>query len=572
MIVNNSCKRYCCAIITLFFFPIFLWDRSLLLSLSHARRPVRIDPFESTLNDQKAVGIRDPFDAPRRPTTTEAFASPFKEFRHDADMKSMFCAKSTGARDLHIKEDTSMLRGRLFGQLISVLLAVSQLQTPSAPARQDHHGGAWTTSSDARRPQSPASASADRASTTSIRTNITSTLQFSLVRPSLEHPDDFSVEKNKPIALYIPGIDGYGRSAEKYQFDDLASTFHFYRLTISPQDRSSFTFIVKAITDFLQEVKRAHDDAHVTLIGESCGGVFAAAAAIKTQETASMSSLLQGIVLVNPATSFDYNSWNIVARPVLTALKNLDHNARDDGQTPYATLGNLLLAAVVPNDDQSKQISDLLLSVTDLRSGVSQDKVRQVVQAISGSLTTRGETERLSPLLLEHRLSRWLAVGSESVSSKLSEIKTPTLVIAGEDDRILPSKREAERLSEIIEGCETLLVKDHGHFLWLDENVNLTEAILYSKIDPLNLAKTQKPYDPIRDWKLPSDIDEYVQNAVKPYRDAFSPAFFSTDSNGKRWAGMGKIPRSSEGTRPLLFVGNHQFGKLYKYQEVQCFL
>jgi hypothetical protein len=44
----------------------------------------------------------------------------------------------------------------------------------------------------------------------------------------------------KPIAVYLPGLDGYGISAATFQFEDLSRTFDFYRVFIDPSDRSSF--------------------------------------------------------------------------------------------------------------------------------------------------------------------------------------------------------------------------------------------------------------------------------------------------------------------------------------------
>src|SRR5690348_2325894 len=41
-----------------------------------------------------------------------------------------------------------------------------------------------------------------------------------------------SAIKDKPIAVYLPGLDGYGISAATHQFDDLSRTFELWRLLI----------------------------------------------------------------------------------------------------------------------------------------------------------------------------------------------------------------------------------------------------------------------------------------------------------------------------------------------------
>jgi len=74
-----------------------------------------------------------------------------------------------------------------------------------------------------------------------------------------------------------------------------------------------------------------------------------------------------------------------------------------------------------------------------------------------------------------------------------------------------------------------------------------------------NANNTENSYDIISDWKLPSQekIEEKIRKFIDPLRRAHSPVFFSTDSKGKRWLGLSKIPKTDG---PLVIVGNHQFG------------
>jgi pimeloyl-ACP methyl ester carboxylesterase len=363
-----------------------------------------------------------------------------------------------------------------------------------------------------------------------------------------DHPLKPDSSSKKPVALYLPGLDGYGISAAMHQFGDLADAFELWRFTVLPADRSSFSQVVAAVADFIVTL-----DHPVTLIGESCGGMFAAAVAIRL---ASHPHALQGLVLVNPATSFDKTLWETLV-PVLTSLdNNIPTSAKKNGTalTPYAVIGSLLLAAIIPDADQSRRITDSILNLP-----VASRNPSEMYQAVTDSF--RVTKERLDPVLLEHRVSQWLVAGTAAVNARLGQISTtlPVLVVVGAQDKVLPSVQEAARLKRLLphNSVETLVVEDRGHFV-LDENVNLTEAILYSKVDPYNWKETKKAYDPIADWKLPSDVDAYVQRQVQPLITACSPVYFSTDPVGKRWMGMGKIPRSDN--RPLLFVGNHQFG------------
>jgi hypothetical protein len=126
--------------------------------------------------------------------------------------------------------------------------------------------------------------------------------------------------------------------------------------------------------------------------------------------------------------------------------------------------------------------------------------------------------------------------------SAISNVKTVSVV--GEDDKLMPSKQEPERLSKKISHLEKLVANGRGYFV-LDENVKLTEAILYSNIDPLgwkedNGKNKKKLYDPITDWKLPDDVYKYIDERIQPFRDTFSPVSVSTNTSRER---LGISPR-----------------------------
>jgi pimeloyl-ACP methyl ester carboxylesterase/1-acyl-sn-glycerol-3-phosphate acyltransferase len=428
----------------------------------------------------------------------------------------------------------------------------------------------------------------------SICRHVSPTIRFSYVSPPVngtstwrQQPQQDASESsatarndgNKPLALYVPGLDGYGISAHQYQFDDLAHSFHFWRLTIAGNDRSEFRTVVAAIVAFVQELS-ANYSSPVTLIGESCGGVLASAAALQLQQKqqkqqqssqSTTSALLQGLVLVNPATSFEETNWDLLV-PALTSLRYLEtNNNHDNGNgnpqkttvTPYGIVGSLTLSAIIPDNDQYRRIADLVLHLSSLPIPPTRpSQLRSVWDATASGFV---ETEnRLPPALLSHRVD-WLTSNAGLVRKRMQHLHVPTLVVAGQQDKLLPSRKEAEALAALMPNCEALVVPNRGHFV-LDQNVNLTEAIEYSVIDPFR-KRAAKPYDPILDWKLPphSRIMETIKNSTTSFRDAHSPVFVSTTDTGRRILGLGGLPRAttSDGRRrPLLFVGNHQFAAL----------
>jgi pimeloyl-ACP methyl ester carboxylesterase len=393
------------------------------------------------------------------------------------------------------------------------------------------------------------------------------------LRPEYFWPGPGQKPQRRPVAIYLPGLDGSGISSATYQYNDLAQAFELWRMSMQPTDRSSFGDVVDAVVEFINERRievgesggRSHPS--IVLIGESMGGLIAAATALRFERKSSRNTTLHksplaGLVLINPATSIDQTLLDVWV-PLLTALDTSPtmsvrpESAELGTLTPYAVLGSLVLSALIPDNDQRSRIVQSLLNTSDLQ--FPPRSLRQVQLVYEALISTLGRTaDRLPAGLLEHRL-RWLTMAAPVVNSRLSRISIPTIVIAGDSDQLLPSSDEASRLVDAIPNCEKLVVPGRGHFV-LDSNVNLTEAIVFSNIDPLG-KKQGKPYDPILDWNLPNpeEIQRDLRTVVGPVREQHSPVFFTTDKNGKRWKNLVKFPSRDSNSNPILLVGNHQF-------------
>ena len=382
--------------------------------------------------------------------------------------------------------------------------------------------------------------------------------------------------QDKPIAIYLPGLDGYGISAASFQFNDLAQTFELWRMTVTGDDRTPFHQLVQKPVQFLEEItKTTHRP--VYLIGESFGGMLTASVALQVLQRAELQKQkegekdtsekrhpIAGMVLVNPATSFDSSSWDVIA-PLLTTLGKLTQQPEPTKVGPfqlpslYSVVGGLTLSAVIPSQKQNQQIIDTFLNMQSIR-----DPTR-ITETIQGFLESFDITsEFLPPDLLEHRIKNWLVVGSSVlIESRLKKLDIPSLVVVGDEDNLINSKDEAKRLTKLLPQAQELTVKDAGHFV-LDRSVNLTEAILYSNLDPLKLVEREQKYDPIVDWKIPSTqtLNETLSTSVKQLEDNFSPIWLSTNPDGKRSFGIGHVPKEG----PLLFVSNHQLCKYHRDQ------
>ena len=401
---------------------------------------------------------------------------------------------------------------------------------------------------------------------------------------------------DKPIAIYMPGLDGSGISAATHQFDDLASTFELWRMSIGLNDKSSFVDLVKYTMKFIDEFSTMdnNDDRRrpIYLIGESFSGLLAPGIALQYQKRyeqqkgekgkgrfASSKNPISGLVMINPATSFDKSIWDVAAPLLVTLDQVTNKNSKkingyensNNGRsrpsfrlpTPYSFVGGLTLASMIPSP---KQVDSIVETILNIPSPGINSKPADIVRSIEGYRDMMDlVSERIPSDMLDHRIKRWLIVGHELINHQLHKLTVPTLIVAGKNDKLLNSGKEIDRLDNVLPNSQKLVVNDAGHFV-LDQNVNLTEAMIYSDIlDPLDrktklMTKQLRKYDPIMDWKLPSNevIQESIKNVAKPLQDAHSPIFISTNEHGVRQLGIENIPRDDG---PLVFVANHQLCK-----------
>jgi len=174
-------------------------------------------------------------------------------------------------------------------------------------------------------------------------------------------------------------------------------------------------------------------------------------------------------------------------------------------------------------------------------------------------------TNILGPQTLDWRLRKWLDTGNFVLQDRYKEITTPTLLLVGEDDRLLPSAKEAKRLARdmvgVERGIEVCSFKGRGHAL-LDGSVNLKQVVQDSRtfrsafLDPsVTTVSSSSPLD--CPYPSPSEIAE-VDEQLAFFINTLSPVFLSRNGvNGKISRGLGNVPVGQQG-RPVLLVGNHQ--------------
>lgn len=356
----------------------------------------------------------------------------------------------------------------------------------------------------------------------------------------------------RPLLLFLPGLDGVGISAVS-QFDDLSNAFELWRMRVDPQDdRLSFSELTTTVGRFIEDAA-IKQNRRVILVGDSFGGLLVPSVAMRMEAVSGKDdSPVMGMVMVNPATSVDKTNWSTLA-PLLASLRHLEQEEEEGTTpflpTPYSVLGAAALVATVPDKNQFQRMIDFLTKTR-------VDEIQDVLTSLRDGYGILADN--LPAKVVEHRVGTWLTVGSKVVNARLDKLNVPTLLIGGDEDNMLPTKEEGERLVNLMPDCTSMMVKDAGHFILGDDQFNLTSAIIDAPFDPFNKKrKDEKKYDPITDWKAPTDdeIREAVDSRVKVFTDLVSPQFFSTGSDGRRRLGLGKIP-TPDG--PLLFVANHQ--------------
>ena len=135
-------------------------------------------------------------------------------------------------------------------------------------------------------------------------------------------------------------------------------------------------------------------------------------------------------------------------------------------------------------------------------------------------------TETLPPETLNWRISKWLTTGNYVMNDKFNKITAPTLIIIGQNDRLLPSKDEGRRLLTVMNNTKVELL----------EFVNTGHAILDGAIDLAKIMTKSKTFQPIItksptiDLNVPfpsKDDIENINKQIGPFIKALSPIYLT---------------------------------------------
>ena len=335
-------------------------------------------------------------------------------------------------------------------------------------------------------------------------------------------PETFLSSQEKPSLLYLPGFDG-SRNNSPDSVEKLNGAFDVWQMAISENDRSSFMEIATIVLKTLESFDRP-----VTLVGESFGGLLATYIALRAKK-----GLVSNLVLINPATSFDRTAWPILA-PMIA-----------NSGTSLPLFGMATLLSTMGDPSQIQRLS---------RSVIGRITSTETALSAMNSVFDNGKlfTEQMSADTINWRVKNWFVLGASLMEGKYSLIKTPTLILIGKNDRLLPSRSEGQRLLKQMTSCEQIELKefDIGHNLLEEGFLNIADEILQTSI-------FGSPKNPL-DIPFPTEADmEEVERSFGPFLNAMSPIFLSRSKDGRLQRGVDSVPTGTDG-RPVLLVGNHQ--------------
>ena len=390
---------------------------------------------------------------------------------------------------------------------------------------------------------------------------------------------------SKPLMLYVPGLDGTGFAASP-QFDRLERSFDLKAMHVPPTDRSDFKTLVETIATFLEEEttrreaagekprsakkgkKKFQRDGSVYLLGESMGGLLSLGVALRRPD------LVDRLVLVNPASSFDRSPWPSVG-PLLPSLPEEIY-----GGVPYALAPVLFepaalitggldavaraakasgLAVDGPFGVPVPDVAKIVANGVGGAPAVIGDSIAALVDALGSQFPTLGALTAVIPRdTLAHRLSV-LAAGCEVVNAPgaLRSIDVPALCVASSEDLLIPSGDEGPRLRREMRRCRVEVLEGASHAALQKDECDLLEVMAKNGFKP-RAAQDPPPLSNDEGFMPPSAAElERAFESLEPLRRITSPVFFSTKANGQIVQGIDAVPLGTKGA-PVLLVGNHQ--------------
>ncbi|GAB4847356.1 hypothetical protein Ancab_026414 [Ancistrocladus abbreviatus] len=328
---------------------------------------------------------------------------------------------------------------------------------------------------------------------------------------------------NSPLLLYLPGIDGTGLGLIK-QHRRLGRMFDVWCLHIPVMDRTPFTDLVDLIETAIRSEYDHLSGRPIYLVGESIGACLSMAVAAQNPHIDLV------LILANPATSFRRSQLGAFI-PLLEFMPS----------EQFFTISNLL--SLLTGDSMG-------LFMDAFQKGLT---LPEAVGDLSEGLHSLAFYFPVIADILPRDTFMWkmqmLKLSSAYANSRLHAVKAQTLVLSSGRDPLLPNHEEGERLYRLLPKCEIRKFDDNGHFLYLEDGVDLVYTIKGA-----SFYRRGRRHDYVVDYLPPTSSDVKRAYGGNWLIDVVTcPVMLSTLANGKIVKGLAGIP--SEG--PVLLVGYH---------------
>ncbi|MEO0456862.1 MAG: alpha/beta hydrolase [Cyanobacteria bacterium P01_A01_bin.114] len=239
-----------------------------------------------------------------------------------------------------------------------------------------------------------------------------------------------------PLFVFLPGMDGTGQLLQT-QLSSLYQAFNIRCLALSAQNNWGLAQLADRVISLLA-AETAGQSAPIYLCGESFGGCLALQVAVKAPQ------LIDRLLLVNPASSFRRLPWMRWGANISTYLPSELHTL---------SMQALMLFLIAPHRVAPAERQALWQAMTSVPSKTASQRLDMLKQF---------DVDQLP----------------------LAAIQQPTLLIAGQADRLLPSVAEIQRLAQILPDAQTLTLPDSGHACLLETEVDLYELMRTAQFLP----------------------------------------------------------------------------------------
>ncbi|MEA5534756.1 alpha/beta hydrolase [Crocosphaera sp. XPORK-15E] len=239
-----------------------------------------------------------------------------------------------------------------------------------------------------------------------------------------------SSKSPSPLLIYLPGMDGTGKLFHR-QAEKLGNFFAIRCLSIPSHDQSNWHDLADQTIGLIKQELESHHGSSVYLCGESFGGCLALKVALKAPE------LIEKMILVNPASSFEKRPWLGLGVQLNQWMPNFLYQSSTVGFLPF--LGSL--------------------------GRIEKEDSKALLKAMQ-SLPQEVVSWRLA-LLRDFQINR----------ETLKRLKQPILMLASDQDRLLPSVAEGQQLMSYFPQGNLTILPNSGHACLLETEVNLAEVL-----------------------------------------------------------------------------------------------